>query len=171
MVFSKEFRHKFSNVIKKINSSNSDNNQMDINSSLKTSKGEYNTISYKLGKILLDSKKDIPSALGTPKKLFELYLENNRRKDNKNTKDHLFTKSLNEISEDSRKELSYKKIEDFLEQSVDISNSSFQDFREAFGIYPGKQIHILNQKKFFLIRARVYLYILNQKKYIRLILK
>lgn len=152
MVFSKNLRNKLSNAIEKINrikNSSSDNNQINVEPFLKTSNGEYNTISYKLGKILLDAKKDIPSALSTPKKLCELYFESERRKVNKNTKNHSSPKLSKKRNESSKKESRYKKIEDFLEKSIDISSSSFQDFREAFGIHSGERIHILNQKKVF----------------------
>lgn len=152
MAVSKNLKEKLLNAIEVLNAlkglnSKDDGLSSDLPSAPKS--GEYNTISYKLGKILLDSKKDIPSALGTPKKLCELYFESNRRKVNKNAKNHSFDKSLKKRNESSRKELSYKNIEDFLELSIDISSSSFQDFREAFGVYPGERIHILNQKKVF----------------------
>ena len=148
MSFTSKIKNKFINInteLKKLHGVSKDEAN-EIFSSI--GEPEFNTISYKLGKTLIDAKKDLPNAISTPKKLVAIYLESKNRKSVSVSK---------ESSEESFKQLSnpvaYKSIESFLYSAnstlIKSDFSTVNDFISTFGISSGERVSILSKDKVF----------------------
>lgn len=133
------------NMIKDLNSKDDD---LSSNLPFAPKSGEYNTISYQLGKTLIDAKKDIPSIIRTPKKLYSLYLEDQRRKLEKSSNNKVTGSRVTSYN-NLQKIFKYKKIDDFYDVDSDALIDNFSDLQETFGINSGEKIHVLNQNKVF----------------------
>lgn len=109
---------------------------------------EFDTISYKLGKTLIDAKKDLPSAISTPRKLFTIYLESKNRRSAR-----VIGKKAPAKRVEIYKGAHFKTMNDFLHSSSsDAYNSDFNninDFIKTFGVNSGKKIVFLEKNKIF----------------------
>ena len=108
---------------------------------------EFDTISYKLGKTLIDAKKDLPSAISTPRKLFTIYLESKNRRSAR-----VIGKKASAKRVEIYKGVHFKTMNDFLHSSSDAYHSDFNninDFIKTFGVNSGKKIVFLEKNKIF----------------------
>lgn len=109
---------------------------------------EFDTISYKLGKTLIDAKKDLPSAISTPRKLFTIYLESKNRRSAR-----IIEKKAPAKRVEIYKGAHFKTMNDFLHSSSsDAYHSDFNninDFIKTFGVNSGKKIVFLEKNKIF----------------------
>ncbi len=111
---------------------------------------EYDTISYKFGKTLIDSKKDIASAISAPRKLVSIYLESKKRSQKKDIKLLETSKVIVRDSENHTKTISYKKIDDFIVSEENIEEDiSSQKLIDIFGIKSGKKVFTLTDEKIY----------------------
>ena len=133
MAISKKIKGNISHAIKEINEirklhAGKNIKDLEIKSSTSLADKEYNTISYKLGKALIDSKKDMVSAISTPRKLIVIYLESKRRSKTKNIK---YLENAEVIVRDAQKSIGivdYKKIDDFIVLYIHNDRRRFTDF-------------------------------------------
>ena len=151
MAISKNLKEMILNNIEKINITKKirmDIEDIYLESSSTTNNEEYNTISYKLGKALIDAKKDVPTALSTPKKLYALYLESQNRSIQRNiTKQK--SKTIEKSYEVLQQSFEYKRIEDFYIEPSDDYTINFSNLKDTFGIKSGEKVYIVDENKVF----------------------
>lgn len=121
-------------------------------------KQEFQTISYLLGKTLIDSKSGVSAVISTPRKLYLIY------KLSKDKKSKLAVTNLEVESKKINnnlvpvKNIIYNNIENFLEQSITKDNgiidiTGSKDVSEIFGLKKNQLINIIDEKKLFIENA------------------
>lgn len=126
---------------------------------------EYKTISYKLGKTLIDSKKDIASAISAPRKLISIYLESKTRTKKDTIKLLETSKVIVRDSNNPIRTIIYKKIDDFIVSKENIEEDiSSQKLIEMFGIKSGEKVFKLTDEKiYFETQSSQPLYTVSEK--------
>lgn len=126
---------------------------------------EYKTISYKLGKTLIDSKKDIASAISAPRKLISIYLESKTRTKKGTIKLLETSKVIVRDSNSPIRTIIYKKIDDFMVSEENIEEDiNLQKMIEMFGIKSGEKIFKLTDEKiYFETKSSQPLYTVSEK--------
>lgn len=171
MAIPKKIKENILHAIKEINeikklSNNANENDTDIKSPTDISNKEYNTISYKLGKTLIDSKKDMVSAISTPRKLFGIYLESKNRLQESDIKYLEKSKVVVRNVGKLNNVIGYKRIDDFISEEIHSNNEnvSLQSLINIFGIKSGDKVFTLSDNKvYFETKSNEPIYTTSQK--------